>query len=185
MKRIVIFSLLLFTFSSLFSSDKGGLLDILITRAHDFEQIMPVMDVIEKTDKYKFLPVIFPLPPSQTKKITSRFGWRRDPESGKRAFHSGIDLAADKAVTVHASADGVVCFSGVANGYGNLIIIQHKFGFFSFYGHMSLRYKNINDTVHRGQIIGFVGSTGKSTGNHLHFEVRKNGRPINPFFLNV
>ena len=85
----------------------------------------------------------------------------------------------------HASADGTVCFSGIANGYGNLIIIRHKFGFLSFYGHMSLRYKNINETVHRGQIIGFVGSTGKSTGNHLHFEVRKNKRPIEPLFLNV
>lgn len=186
MKRVLtLFSLLFFTCSSLFPSGKGNLLNQLLISAHDFRQIMPVMDVVEKSQDYKYIPVIFPLPPSQTKRITSRFGYRRDPKSGKSAFHSGVDLAADKAVTVHASADGVICFSGVANGYGNLIIIRHKFGFCTFYGHMSFRYKYINDTVHRGQIIGFVGSTGKSTGNHLHFEVRKNGRPINPFFLNV
>lgn len=186
MKRILSFiTLFFFTFIPLFPSGEGELISRLLMSAHDFNQIIPVMDIIEKSPEYKYIPIFFPIPISQTKRIASQFGNRRDPKSKELAFHPGVDLAADKAVTVHASADGVVCFSGIADGYGNLIIIRHKFGFISYYGHMSLRYKNLNEKVQRGQIIGFVGSTGKSTGNHLHFEVRKNGRPINPFFFNV
>lgn len=109
--------------------------------------------------------------------ITSRYG---DVESIRSHAHSGLDIAAPAGTDIVAAADGEVTFSGRQGGYGNLIIITHENGIESYYGHCSKLYAKVGDKVEAGDLIAAVGSTGHSTGNHLHFEIRKNGTTINP-----
>jgi murein DD-endopeptidase MepM/ murein hydrolase activator NlpD len=112
--------------------------------------------------------------------FTSPFGIRRDPYTGEEGFHPGIDICAPYGSVVKASKEGLVTFAGWEGGYGKCIIIRHKFGYETVYGHLSQIIVGINSWVKEGQIIARVGTTGRSTGPHLHFEVRKYGRPINP-----
>lgn len=109
--------------------------------------------------------------------ITSRFGAN---ESIRDHTHKGMDIAAPKGTPIKAAADGTVTYSGVMGGYGNLIIITHENGIQTYYGHCSKLYSSKGEKVKAGDIIAAVGSTGFSTGNHLHFEIRKNGAQINP-----
>jgi murein DD-endopeptidase MepM/ murein hydrolase activator NlpD len=113
--------------------------------------------------------------------ITSPFGSRTDPYgSGASDFHPGIDIGAPMGATVTAAADGQVIFAGWYGGYGNAVIIDHGSGVSTLYGHMSQLFVSEHQSVQRGQAIGAVGSTGHSTGPHLHFEVRVNGSPTDP-----
>ncbi|MGN1326789.1 MAG: M23 family metallopeptidase [Clostridia bacterium] len=109
--------------------------------------------------------------------ITSRYG---AVESIRDHTHTGLDIAAPAGTDIKASANGVVSYSGWMSGYGYLIIIDHENGVQSYYGHCSKLYANVGEEVLAGDIIAAVGSTGNSTGNHLHFEIRINGSPINP-----
>jgi len=113
-------------------------------------------------------------------RITSRFGYRRSPFWGGRHMHTGLDIAAPHGTSIVAADTGEIIFSGWWDGYGKAIVIDHGKMTTTVYGHMSRIYKQVGDTVVKGQIIGLVGSTGYSTGPHLHFEVRKNGKPVNP-----
>lgn len=115
--------------------------------------------------------------------ITSGFGWRHDPITGVRQIHPGMDFRAKVGDAVFASAAGKVIFAGVAGGYGNLIKIHHNSTYTTYYGHLSQILVKTGQKVKRGQLIGRVGATGHVTGPHLHFEIRKNGRPINPLPL--
>lgn len=101
--------------------------------------------------------------------------------TGQRRFHSGVDIAAELASTVHAAADGKVIYSGRKGGYGYCVMIRHAYGFVTLYGHLSACYVPEGEEVRSGKVIGFIGSSGKSTGNHLHYEVRKYGRPVRPY----
>lgn len=121
----------------------------------------------------------FMLPVFNTK-ITSNFGWRMHPIFGMLKFHEGIDLKQKYGTPVRAACDGKVIFSGWAKGYGKLVILKHHKGFTTYYGHLSKTRVKVGSYVVKGQIIGNVGTTGWTTGPHLHFEVRKNGIPINP-----
>ncbi len=112
--------------------------------------------------------------------ITSPFGMRTDPVSGRYQLHSGIDIGASYGVPITASADGNVIFAGWYGGYGNAIIIDHGSGYSTLYAHCSAMYVTANQPVRRGQAIGAVGATGWATGPHLHFEIRRNGVPIDP-----
>lgn len=112
--------------------------------------------------------------------ITSRFGWRIHPILGYRRFHAGIDFGATYGTPIYAADSGLVLFAGWYGGYGNAIIIDHGDSITTLYGHTSQLYVSEGQTVQRGQAIAAVGSTGLSTGPHLHFEVRKNGEPIDP-----
>ena len=114
-------------------------------------------------------------------RISSAYGWRSDPVTGQRRFHSGVDIAAELASTVHAAADGKVIYSGRKGGYGYCVMIRHAYGFVTLYGHLSACYVPEGEEVRSGKVIGFIGSSGKSTGNHLHYEVRKYGRPVRPY----
>ena len=112
---------------------------------------------------------------------------RPDPFSGKIAFHSGVDIAADTGTPVYAVQDGIVIYSGVKGGYGNCVIIDHYYPDLpqiprlqTLYGHNSALVVNVGDTVRRGQVISYVGSTGRSNGPHLHFEVTYNKMYVNP-----
>jgi murein DD-endopeptidase MepM/ murein hydrolase activator NlpD len=113
--------------------------------------------------------------------ITSRFGERLDPFRGEGAFHSGIDIASHYGDPIRATADGVVIEAGRHAGYGNLVVIDHGFGVTTWYGHLSGFNTEAGMTVKRGDVIGYEGDSGRSTGPHLHYEVRINNTPVNPW----
>jgi murein DD-endopeptidase MepM/ murein hydrolase activator NlpD len=113
-------------------------------------------------------------------RVTSGFGNRFHPILGYERFHAGLDLAAAVGTPIVAAADGRVVSAGWAGGYGRAVEIQHVGGLETRYGHMSRIAAFPGEMVQRGAVIGYVGSTGLSTGPHLHFEVLRNGRPINP-----
>ena len=104
-------------------------------------------------------------------RISSPFGERIHPVYGKKSFHKGVDLASPNGTPIYATADGIVAFAGVCNGYGNFIKLNHQNGYKTGYAHMSKMVVKTNDKVKKGDLIGYVGSTGTSTGNHLHYEV--------------
>ncbi|WP_293066138.1 peptidoglycan DD-metalloendopeptidase family protein [Moorena sp. SIO4A5] len=112
--------------------------------------------------------------------ITSSFGWRRHPILGTSRFHSGIDFGASYGSTIRAADSGIVIFAGWYGGYGNTVIIDHGDSIATLYGHASRLLVSKGESVKRGNAIATVGSTGFSTGPHLHFEVRKNGEPVDP-----
>ncbi|MEO5774785.1 MAG: M23 family metallopeptidase [Sphingomicrobium sp.] len=119
--------------------------------------------------------------PVRTAAFTSGFGVRSDPFQARAAMHPGIDLAGAAGTPIYATADGVVLRAGWNNGgYGNLVEIDHGRGIATRYGHMSAVLVQAGQHITRGQQIGRMGSTGRSTGNHLHYEVRIDGRPVNP-----
>jgi hypothetical protein len=113
--------------------------------------------------------------------ITDSFGQRLDPFSGEGAFHTGVDVAADYGAPVHATADGVVVDAGQHTGYGRVVILDHGFGLTTWYAHLS-SYAVIPGTrIKRGEVIGYTGISGRSTGPHVHYEVRMNNAPVNPW----
>ncbi len=113
-------------------------------------------------------------------RITSRYGYRRSPFSGRRQFHTGLDIANSYGTPIKSADGGEVIFSGWWGGYGKAVIVDHGKGFSTVYAHMSRIYVQKDQQVDKGQVIGLVGSTGYSTGPHLHFEVRKNGATQDP-----
>jgi murein DD-endopeptidase MepM/ murein hydrolase activator NlpD len=112
--------------------------------------------------------------------ITGGFGPRSDPFTGAAGFHPGVDFGARYGVPIEAAADGIVVWAGPNAGYGNCTIIDHGHDLATLYAHQSNIIVKVGDLVTRGEVIGQVGSTGYSTGPHLHFEVRVNGTPVNP-----
>lgn len=118
-------------------------------------------------------------------KITSRFGYRRHPLWGGRHFHTGLDISGKYGTPIRAADSGEIIFAGWWDGYGKAVVIDHGRMTTTVYGHLSRIYKKVGAVVAKGQTLGLVGSTGYSTGPHLHFEVRKNGKPVDPAqFLN-
>ena len=115
--------------------------------------------------------------------ISSGFGNRRDPFTGEHTFHPGLDISADYGAAVQAPADGMVESAAYAGNYGNLVTIDHGFGLATRYGHLSRFQVFPGQRVRRGDVIGYVGSTGRSTSPHLHYEVLVNGQLTNPFRL--
>lgn len=115
-------------------------------------------------------------------RISSRFGWRRHPILKRRILHSGVDYAAPQGTRIYASGDGVIQRAQVAGGYGKYVVIRHNSEYSTGYAHMNSFAKGIRPGVRvkQGQVIGYVGSTGRSTGPHLHFEVIKNGKKVDP-----
>ena len=112
--------------------------------------------------------------------LTSSYGVRSDPFRGRAAMHAGIDLAAPLGTPIYATADAIVGRSEWANGYGNLIELSHGRGIQTRYGHLSKSLVKAGQRVKRGQLIAYMGSTGRSTGSHLHYEVRIDGKAVNP-----
>jgi len=116
-------------------------------------------------------------------KITSRYGYRYHPLARRRKFHAGVDLAARYGQPVRSTANGIVVYAGWKRGYGRTIIIRHQLGFTTLYAHLSKIRVRIGSYVGKGQVIGYAGSSGYSTGPHLHYEVRYLQRPINPVYF--
>jgi murein DD-endopeptidase MepM/ murein hydrolase activator NlpD len=115
--------------------------------------------------------------------LSGTFGGRPDPFTGEPAFHQGIDISTEKGQPVYATADGTVESAAPSGDYGNMIALKHDFGLATRYGHLSRFNVKVGQSVKRGDIIGFVGSTGRSTGAHLHYEILASGKLINPLQL--
>ncbi len=118
--------------------------------------------------------------PARLEYISSGFGYRADPFDGEAAFHAGLDFRGPLGAPIYAAAAGTISFTGVRQGYGNCVEISHGNGLMTRYAHMSRIGAHLGDKVAPGAVIGQIGSTGRSTGPHLHFEVRINDRPVNP-----
>ena len=134
---------------------------------------------LEQKDKLAHIPSVLPI---NIKDFTmsSGYGYRRDPVYGAQRFHEGLDFAAPTGTEVYATADGIVEIADRKGGYGNMIDITHGYNYLTRYAHLSKIIVSEGDEVKRGQLIGYVGSTGKSTGPHLHYEVRFKDEPQNP-----
>ncbi|MCR5290337.1 MAG: M23 family metallopeptidase [Treponema sp.] len=126
---------------------------------------------------------LFTIPIHRSYYLSSRFGWRSSPFTSKRSYHSGIDLACPQGTPIYAALSGKVVSTGFNATYGNFVIIAHHSGYKTLYGHMSAIIAKNGAYVTPGSIIGRVGSTGLSTGPHLHFTVYKNGKTVNPLNL--
>lgn len=150
------------------------------------ELVIPINpdEVEDADDIYNFhgkedIPDYYIIPADGT--ISSQYGKRNDPFSNKKKFHAGIDIAAKKGTPVYASSTGEVKISALNNGgYGNLIVIDHGNTITTWYGHLNERLVKENQKVKKGDLIGKVGSTGRSTGPHLHFEIRKGSDSLDP-----
>jgi len=118
--------------------------------------------------------------PIQQTNLTSGFGVRSDPFRGSAAMHAGVDMAGPIGTPIYATADGYVGRAGWANGYGNLVELEHGRGLETRYGHLSAILVKPGQRIRRGDLIARMGSTGRSTGSHLHYEVRIDGRAVNP-----
>ena len=125
----------------------------------------------------------FATPVKSAFRFTSQFGFRRDPKTGGRRMHKGVDFAAGSGTPLYATADGVVTHSGWSSGYGRLVKIQHDFGVETRYAHMSKLRVKVGQRVSRGQLIGDMGASGRVTGVHLHYEVRVDGKAVNPMIF--
>jgi murein DD-endopeptidase MepM/ murein hydrolase activator NlpD len=115
--------------------------------------------------------------------LTGTFGGRSDPFTGEPGYHQGLDISTDKGQPVFATADGTVESASYTGDYGNLLVLKHGFDLVTRYGHLSAFNVKPGQTVKRGAVIGYVGSTGRATGAHLHYEILANGKLINPLQL--
>jgi murein DD-endopeptidase MepM/ murein hydrolase activator NlpD len=123
-----------------------------------------------------FTPTLWPV----AGQVTSYFGDRLNPFSGEGEFHTGVDISTRYGETVRATADGVVIQADVHAGYGRLLVIDHGFGVTTYYGHLASFAVSVGMYLHQGDAIGYVGVSGRTTGPHLHYEVRLNDMPVNP-----
>jgi len=136
-------------------------------------RLMPASAFADST----YTPSIWPV----LGRITDGFGERLDPFSGEGAFHTGVDVGADYGAPVHVTADGMVLDAGQHSGYGRVVIVDHGFGITTWYAHLSSYAVVTGTRVKRGEVIGYAGISGRSTGPHVHYEVRMNNAPVNPW----
>jgi murein DD-endopeptidase MepM/ murein hydrolase activator NlpD len=136
-------------------------------------RLIPAMSFADST----YTPSIWPV----MGHITDSFGERLDPFSGEGAFHTGVDVASDYGEPVHATADGIVTTAENHAGYGRLVVIDHGFGITTWYAHLSAFSAIPGARIKRGEVVGYTGISGRSTGPHVHYEVRMNNAPVNPW----
>ena len=140
--------------------------------------------ISQRSDLVNSIPAIMPVANRDLKRMASGFGYRLDPFYHTFTFHGGMDFTAETGTEVYATGDGrVVKRQSDAWGYGNHIVVNHGHGYTTVYAHLSRFAVSNGSKVKRGQLIGYVGSTGRSTGPHLHYEVRRNNNPLNPAFF--
>ncbi|MBU1691989.1 MAG: M23 family metallopeptidase [Gammaproteobacteria bacterium] len=160
-------------------SEFGQQLDGLMKKLDDRSDQLGLMEamLVQQQAKKVAIPSARPV---STGWYSSNYGYRIDPFTGQKAFHEGVDFMADSGTAIHAAGGGIVVYADTYAGYGNMIEIDHGNGLISRYAHASKLLAKVGDVVMKGQKVGEVGSTGRSTGPHLHFEVRHRGAPQNP-----
>ncbi|GMN12132.1 hypothetical protein MTsPCn9_34310 [Croceitalea sp. MTPC9] len=174
------------------SADLVKHVKLYLKEAADGNELALLFEMV-KPDKAYFMvlfdsiPTIHPLNPKNEKRVSDGFGDRFHPIEKKNKPHLGIDITAETGTAIHAAADGTVTLANKSkDGYGNEVRITHSNGFSTRYTHMYTFIVKKGMKVKKGDIIGFVGSTGKSTGPHIHYEVRKHGKAVNPeYFLGI
>jgi murein DD-endopeptidase MepM/ murein hydrolase activator NlpD len=157
----------------------------LYIQSKSFDEVFNL--VKNKSEMLAAIPAIQPIHNKELKHIASGYGWRIHPVYKTEKMHTGMDFTASVGTEIHATGNGVVVkVEPYGKGYGNNIIIRHGYGYETLYGHMSKFAVHVGQKISRGDLIGYVGNTGTSTGPHLHYEVRKNGNPVNPanFYYN-
>ena len=160
-------------------TDKLDRLDhMLYTQINSFDYLRGLS--ADQSDRISHVPAIQPVSSRYLKTMASGYGYRRDPIYGTTRFHAGMDFSCDIGTPVYATGDGTVVWSDWRSGYGNLIEINHGYNYTTRYAHLSRIDVSNGQHVKRGDLIGLVGNTGKSTGPHLHYEVRFRGEPQNP-----
>ena len=182
-------------------SERGGLLKnlrdpgILLEASQRIEKVSNVMKIQsnsldkvyqEAVDNQHFMasrPSINPISPGDPTWLTSTYGYRADPFTKRRTAHHGIDLAGPTGLEVHCTGEGTVTVSHVSRfGYGKEVVVDHGFGFTSRYAHLEDIHVKVGQKLKRGEVLGTLGNTGRSTGPHLHYEIRKQGHPVNPMY---
>lgn len=160
-------------------SIKMDMLDrLLYTQIKSFDELRELAG--KQQDRIAHIPSIQPVSDLELKQMASGYGYRTDPVYGTVKLHEGMDFAADIGTPVYATGNAKVIEAGWHSGYGNLIVLDHGYNYVTRYAHLSKMHVHQGETVKRGDLIGEVGNTGKSTGPHLHYEVRLNGVPQNP-----
>lgn len=155
--------------------DMGILADVLEDKKLEMENF--IYDLKDRFENLEYIPDSTPT----SGRLTSKFGNRKNPFGRGIQFHQGIDLANSKGTDIFAAGKGTVVFAGTNGGYGRVIIIDHGNGYKTLYAHNNKLLVSVGNTIEKGQLISKMGRTGRSTGNHLHFEIRENDNPINPF----
>lgn len=159
--------------------DRRSGIEQLIAKVYSVNEFRKIANSLQLTiDELCDYPVIFPI--WKPKRISSGFEMRKHPFYKVRNFHTGIDFAEAKGTPVYSTGNGVVIRKGYDSGYGYFVEIEHKGGFHSFYAHLSRIWVDVGDRVSITQQIASVGNTGVSTGSHLHYEIRKGNRYLNP-----
>jgi len=151
------------------------------TKSYDDVEFM----VKNKVKMLASIPAIMPIAIKDFRRISSGYGWRFHPIYKTRKFHDGMDFSGTLGTPIHATGDGVVIYRNIGRGYGKKIVIDHGFGYKTVYAHLNDYNVKKGQKVRRGEVIAFLGNTGSSTGPHIHYEVRKNNKtvdPINYFF---
>lgn len=157
----------------------------LYIQSKSFDEVAKL--VKNKAQLLASIPAIQPISNEELKHQPSGYGWRTHPIYKTLEFHPGMDFASPEGTEIYATGDGVVTRAdNMAQGYGNHVVMDHGYGYETLYGHMSKLAVHVGQQVKRGQLIGYVGSTGLSTGPHVHYEVHKNGQTVNPinFYYN-
>ncbi len=162
--------------------------DVLDTGSLDMESLRTQIDeamrsvsairqyIAEQKDLYLATPMGWPVPGY----LSSRYGYRVHPKSGRRQMHTGVDISTDLGMEIHATADGIVTFAGKTKNSGNVLVVEHGHGFSTAYAHNKENLVDVGQRVTRGETIGLAGSTGRSTGPHVHYEIWKDGGHVNP-----
>lgn len=150
----------------------------LYVQAQSYDEILTLVKTQEV--KMENIPAIQPVLNKNLKHIASGFGWRTDPVYHVSRFHEGMDFTASIGTDIYATGNGTVSYAGWRQGYGETIEIDHGFGYLTRYAHCSKLIAHVGQNVKRGDVIALVGNTGKSTGPHVHYEVRYHGQPVDP-----
>jgi len=160
------------------NSDPNVDVEVLRTRTVELESQLRLLEQVaeRRASVMRFTPTIWPV----RGPITSHYGSRLDPFNGDSEMHFGLDIGALYGSLVHAPADGVVIYAQRKSAYGNLIVLDHGNGITTRHGHLSRFNVQVGQKVRRNDVIGYVGTSGRSTAPHLHYEVRMNDRPVNP-----
>lgn len=170
--------------SELVTSMASQLNNLSLRMAYQLKSFNAIENMVKNKEKLiAAIPSIQPISNRNLNRVASGFGYRIDPIYKDRRLHAGLDFTAPIGTPIYAAADGVIKDAGFnTGGYGNRVVVNHGFGYETLYAHMVRIKARVGTRVKRGEVIGYVGTSGKSTGPHLHYEVHKNGTPLDPIY---